>query len=134
MTSKTRRPQAAHLGRFRDHVQAASWNAPEVSHLVNYLQELRALWWRLAYQRVFPPSQTGVIVIDGGRWREEIRVGLSEYKRYQLVDTRMFAPGRNTDVMVPTKAGIACKLELLPKLIEALQRTEGEARKRGLLP
>jgi len=34
---------------------------------------------------------------------------------------------------IPTKAGIACRVALLPELITALQQAEAEARERGLL-
>ena len=65
---------------------------------------------------------------------EEVRVGLSEFNGHDLVDIRVWAEPRNggTD-RIPTKAGIACNVRLLPELIEALQQAEMTARKAGLL-
>ena len=34
---------------------------------------------------------------------------------------------------IPTKAGIACRVALLPEIIDALQQAEAQARARGLL-
>jgi adenylosuccinate lyase len=65
---------------------------------------------------------------------EEIRVGLCEFNGHDLVNIRIWAEPRNGDAeRIPTKAGIACRVALLPEIIEALQRAEAEARARGLL-
>jgi hypothetical protein len=66
---------------------------------------------------------------------EEIRVELSEYCGLDLVSVRVWADPRNGGgERIPTKAGIACRVTVLPELIEALRRAESEARARGLLP
>lgn len=65
---------------------------------------------------------------------EEIRVGLSQFNGHDLINVRVWADRRDgADGRVPTKAGIACRVALLPDLIEALQQVEAEARKKGLL-
>ena len=65
---------------------------------------------------------------------EEIRVELSEFNGHDLLNLRIWADPRNGGTeRIPTKAGIACNVRLLPELIEALQKAEGAARKAGLL-
>jgi len=65
---------------------------------------------------------------------EEIRIGLSEFNGHDLVNIRVWADPRNGGAeRIPTKAGIACRIALLPELIAALQQAEAEARMRGLL-
>jgi Transcriptional Coactivator p15 (PC4) len=66
---------------------------------------------------------------------EEIRVELSEFNGHDLINIRVWAEPRNGgDERIPTKAGIAAKVALLPELIAALQKAEVAARKAGLLP
>ena len=65
---------------------------------------------------------------------EEIRIELSEFNGHDLVNIRVWADPRNGGAeRIPTKAGIACRIALLPELIAALQQAEAEARGRGLL-
>jgi hypothetical protein len=65
---------------------------------------------------------------------EEIRVELTEFRGYDLVNLRVWAKPRDGgSERIPTKAGIACKVALLPELIAALQKAEAEARRLGLL-
>ena len=65
---------------------------------------------------------------------EEIRVGLSEFNGHDLLNIRIWTDPRNGgSERIPTKAGIACRLALLPEIIEALQQAEAQARARGLL-
>jgi hypothetical protein len=63
---------------------------------------------------------------------EEIRVGLSQFNGHDLLSIRVWRAGGSEPI--PTKAGIACKVTLLPELIEALQQAEAAARAAGLLP
>lgn len=66
---------------------------------------------------------------------EEIRIGLSEFNGYDLINIRVWADPRSGDgERLPTKAGISCRVALLPELIEALLRAADEARSSGLLP
>ena len=65
---------------------------------------------------------------------EEIRVELSEFNGHDLVNIRVWADPRNGGTeRIPTKAGIACRVALLPEIVEALQQAETAARKAGLL-
>jgi Transcriptional Coactivator p15 (PC4) len=66
--------------------------------------------------------------------REEIRVELSEFNGHDLINIRVWADPRDSgSERIPTKAGIACKVALLPRVIEALRQAEAAARKAGLL-
>jgi hypothetical protein len=66
---------------------------------------------------------------------EEIRIELSEFNGHDLINMRVWAdPRSGGGERIPTKAGIACRVELLPDLIEALRLAESEARAKGLLP
>jgi hypothetical protein len=67
---------------------------------------------------------------------EEIRIGLSEFNGHDLINVRVWADRRDgaDGPRIPTKAGIACRVALLPELVTALQKAEAEARRLGLLP
>src|SRR3954454_22415283 len=65
---------------------------------------------------------------------EEIRVELSEYNGHDLINLRVWADPRNGGAeRIPTGAGVACRVALLPELISALRQAEVEARERGLI-
>src|SRR3954470_22454171 len=65
---------------------------------------------------------------------EEIRVELSEHNGHDLINLRVWADPRNGGAeRIPTRAGIACRVALLPELISALRQAEVEARERGLI-
>ena len=65
---------------------------------------------------------------------EEIRIELSEFRGHDLINIRVWTDPRDGGAeRIPTKAGIACRIALLPELIAALQQAEAEARMRGLL-
>jgi hypothetical protein len=66
--------------------------------------------------------------------REEIRIELSEFKGHNLLNMRVWSDKDGGNARIPTKAGIACKVTLLPALISALQKTEAAARAAGLMP
>ena len=79
------------------------------------------------------PSQSALATIRKNAL-EEIRVGLSEFNGHDLLNIRIWTDPRNGgSERIPTKAGIACRVALLPELITALQQAEAEARGRGLL-
>jgi hypothetical protein len=66
---------------------------------------------------------------------EEIRIELSEFNGHDLIHLRVWAePRAGGSERIPTRAGIACKVTLLPQLIEALRQAEVAARDAGLLP
>jgi hypothetical protein len=79
------------------------------------------------------PSQSALATIRKNAL-EEIRVGLSEFNGHDLLNIRIWTDPRNGgSERIPTKAGIACRVALLPEIIEALQQAEAQARARGLL-
>jgi hypothetical protein len=65
---------------------------------------------------------------------EEIRIELSEFRGHDLINIRVWTDPRDGGAeRIPTKAGIACRVALLPEIIDALQQAEAQARARGLL-
>jgi Transcriptional Coactivator p15 (PC4) len=65
---------------------------------------------------------------------EEIRVELSEFNGHDLINIRVWTDPRDGGAeRIPTKAGVCCRVALLPELIEALRQAEAEARREGLL-
>ena len=74
-----------------------------------------------------------IAVIPKNR-REEIRVELCEYRGYDLINLRVWVDLHDSSGDgIPTKAGIAFRVTLIPDLIAALQKAEAEARRLGLL-
>lgn len=66
--------------------------------------------------------------------RQEIRVGLREFRGAKFVDLRIFAEfAGTTDARSPTKEGVAIAFDRLPAVIEALQAAEVRAREMGLI-
>ena len=64
--------------------------------------------------------------------REEIRVGLTKFKDYDLAFVRVFVKNRDTGEMTPTKSGVTFRTDRLSELIAALQEAREEAQRRGL--
>jgi hypothetical protein len=64
--------------------------------------------------------------------REELRIALTRFKEYDLISLRVWASGKDGDA-VPTKAGFALRVALLPELRAAIEEAEREARAAGLL-
>lgn len=64
--------------------------------------------------------------------REQLRVGLSEFKGHPLVSMWVWFRGSGGN-MQPGRSGLSVRVSLLPRLIKALQEAEQEARKAGLL-
>ena len=65
---------------------------------------------------------------------EEVRVSLSKFKGFDLVDARVWAdPDDGDGDRRPTRKGLCLRVERLPELLEALHQAEEEARKAGLL-
>lgn len=55
---------------------------------------------------------------------EEIIVQLTEFMGHDLVDLRVWTKGLPDGAGSPTKKGLTVKPDLLPELIEALQKAE----------
>ena len=65
--------------------------------------------------------------------REEIRVSLTEYQGYDLVDVRVYCEPYAGNEWVATKKGISLIVPRLQDLIDGLQTAQRAARKAGLL-
>src|SRR4051794_36374544 len=63
--------------------------------------------------------------------RESLRVSISRYREHDYIDLRLYAD--NGVEQVPTRKGLTIRPDLLPAVIEALQKAEAAARKAGLL-
>jgi hypothetical protein len=55
----------------------------------------------------------------------KIRISLTEFKGYDLIDLRVYYEDEEGDYK-PTKKGIALKPEIIPQVIEGLQEAEKE--------
>ena len=76
----------------------------------------------------------GLISVIRKNAAEEIRIELTEFNGHQLINIRVWTEPRNGgSERIPTKAGNACRVALLPEIIEALQQAQAQARARGLL-
>jgi hypothetical protein len=63
---------------------------------------------------------------------EEVRVGLSEYNKHDLFYARIYFKS-DEGAWLPSKKGLALKVEYLPKILKALGEAEREARTAGIL-
>lgn len=73
----------------------------------------------------------GIIATVPKNSREHIRVSLTAFKGYNLVDVRVYCE-RDGEAK-PTKAGVSVNVERLPELCAALEKAEAEAQRLGLL-
>jgi len=64
--------------------------------------------------------------------REEVRVSLSKFKGYDLVGVRQWYRNENDDPR-PSKSGITIRVDLLPELLELIQKARDIAVENGLL-
>ncbi len=64
--------------------------------------------------------------------REEVRVTLSKYKGYDLVGVRQWFRNEN-DEPRPSKSGVTIRVELLPELLQLIQRAKDTAVEKGIL-
>jgi hypothetical protein len=64
--------------------------------------------------------------------REVVRVGLQTFKGHNLLQLRAWALKDGADA-IPTKSGIALRIELIAPLRAALDAAEAEAKARGWL-
>lgn len=62
---------------------------------------------------------------------EQLRVSIDRYAGHDICNQRVWF--KFGDEWRPGKQGLAVRLELLPQLIERLQRAEREAIRRGLI-
>lgn len=65
--------------------------------------------------------------------REELRVFLTEFHGKPLCAARVFFRPEGGGEMRPGKSGLNLRVQMLPALIDALQKAEAEARRLGQL-
>jgi hypothetical protein len=65
--------------------------------------------------------------------REVLRVQLTEYKGYQLIQLRVFYRDDRSDEMKPGKSGVSLRVEKLLELQAAIAKAIDAARSEGLL-
>lgn len=66
--------------------------------------------------------------------RETVRVALETFKGHDLVDIRVCVPlADHAATPIPTKAGLAVNVALLPELIAALEAARAKAQELGVL-
>ena len=63
---------------------------------------------------------------------DEIRVSLTEFNNYRLVDLRTWTKNKAGE-LVPTKKGISVRVDLFPALLRAVERLRGALIERGEL-
>ncbi len=64
--------------------------------------------------------------------REEVRVSLSKFKGYDLVGVRQWYRNEN-DEPRPSKSGITIRVDLLPELLELIEKARDIALEKGIL-
>ncbi len=64
--------------------------------------------------------------------REEVRVSLSKFKGYDLVGVRQWYRNEK-DEPRPSKSGITIRVDLLPELLELIQKARDIAVENGIL-
>lgn len=62
---------------------------------------------------------------------EEVRLQIVSYKGYDLIDLRVWLPGKDNGEGIPTRKGLSLNIELLPELKKAILALE-EVFKRAL--
>ena len=64
-----------------------------------------------------------VVTFDKNKF-EEIRVGVKEYKGFDLIDFRVCVESKEAGEKVPTAKGLSLSVELFPKLKDAILQLE----------
>ncbi|MBN1406048.1 MAG: transcriptional coactivator p15/PC4 family protein [Candidatus Omnitrophica bacterium] len=74
-----------------------------------------------------------VVSFDKNKF-EEIRVGIKEYKGFDLIDFRVWVDSKEAGGKVPTAKGLSLSVELFPKLKEAILQLEKILKDNNMLP
>lgn len=64
--------------------------------------------------------------------REEVRVSLSKFKGYDLLGVRQWYRNEN-DEPRPSKSGVTIRVDLLPELLDLIQKARDIALDKGIL-
>ncbi len=65
---------------------------------------------------------------------EEIRVGVKEYKGYDLIDIRVWTDVKGQEEKVPTAKGLSLNVEFFHELKKAILQLEEALKKSNMLP
>ena len=65
---------------------------------------------------------------------EEIRIGVKEYKGFDLIDLRVWVESKEAGEKVPTAKGLSLSVELFPKFKDAILKLERTLQENNLLP
>lgn len=64
---------------------------------------------------------------------EEIKIGVKEYKGFDLIDLRVWVDSKDAGGKVPTAKGLSLNVELFPQFKKAILDLETVLRKNNLL-
>ncbi|MFH1645614.1 MAG: transcriptional coactivator p15/PC4 family protein [Candidatus Omnitrophota bacterium] len=64
---------------------------------------------------------------------EEIRIGVKEYKGFDLIDLRVWVESKNAGSKVPTAKGLSLNVELFPQFRDAVLQLEKVLKENNLL-
>ncbi|NQT90303.1 MAG: transcriptional regulator [Candidatus Omnitrophica bacterium] len=64
---------------------------------------------------------------------EEIRIGVKEYKGFDLIDLRVWVDSKEAGGKVPTAKGLSLNVELFPIFKKAILQLEGTLKSNNLL-
>ena len=74
-----------------------------------------------------------IVTFDKNKF-EEIRVGVKEYKGFDLIDFRVWVESKEAGEKVPTAKGLSLSVELFPRLKDAILQLEKVLKENNLLP
>lgn len=64
---------------------------------------------------------------------EFLRIELNEFRGHQLISLRVYVKPDHANAPVPTPKGVTCAITMLPDILAALRKAEGEAQRQGIL-
>jgi len=65
---------------------------------------------------------------------EEVRIGVKEYKGFDLIDLRVWVESKEVGGKVPTAKGLSLNVELFPQFKKAVLQLESILKQNKLLP
>ncbi|MFH0732925.1 MAG: transcriptional coactivator p15/PC4 family protein [Candidatus Omnitrophota bacterium] len=74
-----------------------------------------------------------IVTFDKNKF-EEIRVGVKEYKGFDLIDFRVWVESKEVGEKVPTAKGLSLSIELFPRLKDAILQLEKVLKDNDMLP
>ena len=74
-----------------------------------------------------------VVTFDKNKF-EEIRVGVKEYKGFDLIDFRVWVESKEAGEKVPTAKGLSLSVELFPRFKDSILQLEKVLKDNNMLP